>query len=148
MNKPLEHEWKEYLPTETMDSFWEREKSLIYKELRETYQMAAPPDWYVRDYFEHKITAEWRRIFCLEYLYDKTGRPKSAKMDARTLLECCRVHVEAAYLSAGHTDELHGSVSIDIPSLVCLTCGNYTTGSESDLYCARCYRQLLNNWSW
>lgn len=88
------HEWKLYLPTDVMDNFWEKEKSTIYQELRNTYMMHSPPEWYVRDYFEHKITAEWRRHFCLEYLYSKLDRPQKPNMDARTLLECCKIHLE------------------------------------------------------
>lgn len=98
MATEIQHAWQYYLDPVLLDKFWETEKHVITGELKTTYMMETPPEWYVRAYFENQITAEWHRQFCLYFLYSKTDRPQDPDMDARTLLECCRIHLEGCYL--------------------------------------------------
>lgn len=139
--------WKLYISPEEVEDVWRTDEPKVLAELKQTYGIDKPFDGYARIFWEKQITNAWHEGWDLRYAYERTGRPCSPNVDMWGIRESSKVHLEDCFRQPMYVDALHTPLLLDCPSLICVTCGNYTIGSESKLYCARCYRKLLNNWS-
>jgi hypothetical protein len=159
MTDKINHEWKYYIDIKYADQVYLEDYPSLVTELRDQYYMYNPPDWYVREYWDTKVTLEWRRGGDMDFLWKQTGRPHVKGLQPWAMRAQCNIHLndclnksyafcdlKASHETPGYIACPHNSVICSECVPQCKQCHSQIHASESLLYCARCYRQVLNQW--
>jgi hypothetical protein len=149
----MEHEWKDYIEPEHVETVWQKDKLRVYEELKTIYMMENIPSWYAKQYWEQTLTSVWRRGYDWTFLWMRSKRPRSENLDVKTIVECCKEHLKDCLSKSYEFCDLKSPgpirgyvLGLDLAAGCCIACYKKISGSDSDKFCARCYRQKLNNW--
>lgn len=146
-------EFTDYIEPERVEAEWLNNRPAILQELVD-HGVSNPLPGYARAYWESKVSAEWHRRYMIEWLYYKTGRIALGDVDAKTAIECCKIHLEANLINSFDNCDFAENYQGGKVQLKAVFATNFCTnclikpiaGSESTKYCARCYREVLNKW--
>jgi len=134
--------WQDYLDPEIVEETWLKDRSRVYKELKDKFTLDFPPDYYAKAYWQKQISDLWNGGMDIKYFYDRTGRPTVTNLDLRTVYECCKEHLKDCLKRSPEFCDLLSREHLGF----CINCHSQIIACESEEYCAKCYQQKLNNW--
>jgi hypothetical protein len=95
-----EYEFFSYISLERIDDLYQHQRASMFEEVQTQFKLKTPHEGLVKRYWASKTNDNWHRSWCLEWLYDRTRRPQVENLDLRTLVDCCKVHLEACLLTS------------------------------------------------
>ena len=123
------YEFIDYISNEHLEECYQYELPDTLDEIRTQFGIKEPHEGFIRRYWANRVLENWRKFWCLEWLYAKTGRPELENIDTLTLIECCKVHLDACLLASYENCDL--------------------VETKSSCYCPKCFNERLdrkNGW--
>lgn len=101
---------------------------------------------YFLDYWKRKCHTKWIQGGDWQFLWARSGRePIKWPIEQKAFLDCTKIHLQGCLMvTHDNCDLIEGNHKRY--TNICKTCLTPINGCESELYCARCYRQVLNKW--
>ena len=127
------YEFLGYISEEQLEESYQYELPDTLDEIRTKFGLIQQPhDNFVKQYWANRVLENWRKFWCLEWLYERTGRPEVKGLDIQTTIECCRVHLEGCMLNSYENCDL-------------VEKNNYRR-CVSNCGCPKCYHDRLDGW--
>lgn len=92
------YEFIDYISAKHLEESYQYELPDTLDEIRTTLGILKPHEGFIRRYWANQVLKNWREFWCLEWLYQRSGRPMVENLDIKTTIECCKVHLDACLL--------------------------------------------------
>jgi hypothetical protein len=123
------YEYIDYISKQHLEECYVYELPDTLDEIRTTLGLKEPPVAFIRRYWANLVLEHWRQFWCLEWLYERSGRPQVEGLDIITTIECCKVHLEGCLMASYENCDLVETKHI-----------------LSNCYCPKCYNDKLSGW--
>lgn len=146
----MKYKFEDYFSEDDLKHGYEAAKESIRAEVenRLGIDVSKLSEHYFIDYWKKKCNTKWLNDGDWKFLWDQSGRERIdfSGIDKETFLKCCIAHLQGCMVNTYDNCDLIEHNNPKSYVNLCYTCLKPLIGTESERYCARCYRDVLNKW--